>query len=77
MKVVTIIFIKSTRVWPQVKSREGTQHDPSTENCIKDLLPDIQPCCGKDTGNRDQSVNIFWIIEKSKRVPEKHLSLFY
>ena len=35
---VTIIFITTTIVWPQVNSREGTQLDPSTENWIKDLL---------------------------------------
>ena len=38
LKEVTIIFITSTIVWPQVNSREGTQLYPSTENCIKDLL---------------------------------------
>ena len=35
---ITIIFITSTIVWPQVNSRGGTQLNPSTENCIKDLL---------------------------------------
>ena len=38
LKEVTIIFITSTIVWPQVNSREGTQLHPSTENWIKDLL---------------------------------------
>ena len=38
LKEVSIIFITSTIVWPQVNSREGTQLEPSTENCIKDLL---------------------------------------
>ena len=38
LKEVTIIFITSTIVWPQVNSREGTQIHPSTENLIKDLL---------------------------------------
>ena len=38
LKEVTIIFITSTIVWPQVNSREGTQLYPSTENWIKDLL---------------------------------------
>ena len=37
-KEVTINFITSTIVWPQVNSREGTQLHPSTENWIKDLL---------------------------------------
>ena len=35
---VTIIFITSTIVWPQVNNRDGTQLYPSTENWIKDLL---------------------------------------
>ena len=35
---VTIIFITSTIVWPQVNSREGTQLHPSTENWINNLL---------------------------------------
>ena len=35
---ITITFITSTIVWPQVNSREGTQLHPSTENWIKDLL---------------------------------------
>ena len=38
LKEVTIIFITSTIVWPQVNSREGIQLHPSTENWIKDLL---------------------------------------
>ena len=38
LKEVTIIFLTSTIVWPQVNSREGTQIHPSTENWIKDLL---------------------------------------
>ena len=38
LKEVTIIFITSTIVWPQVKYRKGTQPHPSTENWIKDLL---------------------------------------
>ena len=38
LKKVTIIFITSTLVWPQVNSREGTQPCPPTENWIKDLL---------------------------------------
>ena len=38
LRKVTIIFITSTIVWPQVYSREGTQLHPSIENWIKDLL---------------------------------------
>ena len=39
--------------------------------------PDLQAGFKKGRGTRDQIPNIHWIIEKSKRVPEKHLFLFY
>ena len=38
LKEVTVIFITSTTVWPQVNNREGTNLLLSTENWIKDLL---------------------------------------
>ena len=34
-------------------------------------LPDVQAGFRKGRGTRDQIANIRWIIEKSKRVPEK------
>ena len=40
-------------------------------------LPDIQAGFRKGRETRDQIVNIRWIIKKSKRVPGKHLFLFY
>ena len=40
-------------------------------------LPDVQSGFRKGRGTRDQIVNIRWIIEKAKRVPEKHLFLLY
>ena len=43
LQEVTIIFITSTIVWPQVNSREGTQLHPATENRIKDLLSTAPP----------------------------------
>ena len=43
LKEVTIIFIISTIVWPQVNIREGTQLHPPTENWIKDLLSTALP----------------------------------
>ena len=43
LKEVTIIFIAFTIVWPQVKSKEGTQPHPSIENWIKDLLSMVSP----------------------------------
>ena len=40
-------------------------------------LPDVQAGFRKGRKTRDQIANICWIIEKSKRVPEKHLFLLY
>ena len=37
-------------------------------------LPDVQAGFRKGRGNRDQTANIHWIIEKA-RVPEKYLFL--
>ena len=40
-------------------------------------LPDVQAGFRKGRGTRDQTANIHWIIEKSKRIPEKHLLLLH
>ena len=40
-------------------------------------IPDFQAGFRKGRGTRDQIANIQWIIEKNKRVPEKHLFLLY
>ena len=40
-------------------------------------LPDVQAGFRKGRGTRDQIANICWIMEKSKRVPEKHIFLLY
>ena len=40
-------------------------------------LPDVQAGFRKGRGTRDQIANICWIIEKARRVPEKHLFLLY
>ena len=40
-------------------------------------LSDVQAGFRRGRGTRDQTANIRWIIEKSKRVPEKHLFLLY
>ena len=40
-------------------------------------LPDVQAGFRKGRGTRDQIANIRWIMEKRKRVPEKHLFLLY
>ena len=36
-------------------------------------MQDVQAGFRKGRGTRDQIANICWIMEKSKRVPEKHL----
>ena len=40
-------------------------------------LPDVQAGFRKGRGTRDQIANIRWIINNSKRVPEKQLFLLY
>ena len=40
-------------------------------------LPDVQAGIRKCRRTRDQIANIHWILENSKRVPEKHLFLLY
>ena len=40
-------------------------------------LPDVQAGFRKGRGTGDQIANICLIIEKAKRVPEKHLLLLY
>ena len=44
---------------------------------VKDELPVVQAGFRKGKGTRDQTANICWIIEKTKRVLEKHLLLLY
>ena len=56
MKEVTIIFITSTIVWPQVNNREGTQLHPSTENWIIDLLSMAQPISTRPSFPLSQSI---------------------
>ena len=40
-------------------------------------LPGVQTGFRKGRGTRYQIANICWITKESKRVPEKHLFLFY
>ena len=40
-------------------------------------LPDVQAVFRKGRGIRDRTANTQWIIEKIRRVPEKHLFLLY
>ena len=40
-------------------------------------LPDVQAGFRKGRGSRDQIANIWWIMERAKKVPEKHLFLLY
>ena len=56
LREVTIIFITSTIVWPQVNSRKGTQLHPSTENWIKDLRSMALPIRTRPTFPHSQSL---------------------
>ena len=40
-------------------------------------LPDVQAGFRKGRGTGDQIVDIRWIIEKAKKLPEKYLLLLY
>ena len=44
---------------------------------VNNELPDVQAGFRKGKGTQDQIANIHWIIEKNKRIPEKHLLLLY
>ena len=44
---------------------------------VNQELPDVQDGFRKGRGTRDQIANIQWIIEKSKRILEKHLLLLH
>ena len=57
LREVTIIFITSTIVWPQVNSREGTQPHPSTENWIKVLLSMAPPIRTRPSFPLSQSIS--------------------
>ena len=43
------------------------------QQCVNRELPDVQTRFRKGRGARDQIANIHWIIEKTKRIPGKHL----
>ena len=49
----------------------------SLQQYVNRELPDVQAGFRKGRGTRDQTANICWIMEKSKRVPEKYLFLIY
>ena len=57
LREVSIIFITSTIVWPQINSRERTQLHPSTENCIKDLLSMAPPIRTRPSIPLSQSIS--------------------
>ena len=43
----------------------------SLQQYVNQELTDVQAGFKKGRGTRDQIANIHWIIEKSKRIPEK------
>ena len=47
------------------------------QQCVNRELPDVQVRFRKDRGARDQIANIHWKMEKTKRIPEKHLFLLH
>ena len=59
----------ASKVMPQILQAKLQQY-------MNQELPDIQAGFRKGRETRDQIANIHWIIEKSKRIPEKQLLLF-
>ena len=47
------------------------------QHYVNQELPDVQAGFRKGRGIRDQIANILLDYRESKRVPEKHLSLFH
>ena len=47
------------------------------QHWVKQELPDVQAGFRKGRGIRDQIANICWIMEQSKGISEKHLSLLH
>ena len=47
------------------------------QHYVNQELPDVQAGFRKGRGTRDQTANICWVIEESKGISEKHLSLFH
>ena len=47
------------------------------QQCMNWELPDVEAVFRKGRGIRDRTANTQWIIEKIRRVPEKHLFLPY
>ena len=57
--------------------RPGIDDVNITSLGVKRELPDVQAGFLEGRGTRDQIANIRWVIEKARRVPEKHLPLHY
>ena len=61
-----------------ISHASNAQNSPSQDSTnVNHELPDAQAGFRKGRGTRDQIANIFWIIGKSKRAPEKHIFLLY
>ena len=42
---------------------------------VNQELPDVQAGFGKSRGNRDQTANVYWIIEKAIELKKNYLLL--
>ena len=67
---ITVLISRASKVMLKILEARLQQY----MNCEP---PDVQAGFRKGRGTRDQIANIFWIIKKTKRVPEKHLFLLY
>ena len=65
----------SAQLSSQSNSHIHTWSQEKLQQYVNRELPDVQAGFRKGRGTRDQIANTCWIMEKSKRIPEKHLFL--
>ena len=72
---------KNVQTTPQLTSHAGKVVlkilQVRLQQYVNQELPYVQAGFRKGRGTRDQIVNIHWIIEKNKGIPEKHLLLLH
>ena len=74
----TIEFIShSSKVMLKILQQYVGEFSNRLQQYVNRELPDVQVGFRKGRRTRDQIANIHWIIEKSKRAPEKYLLLLY
>ena len=64
-------------IWTHLTCQQSNaQNSPSQDSTVHEL-PDVQAGFRKGRGNRYQTVDICWIIEKAREFQKKHLLLLH